>query len=93
MSINPKQKELVRELSQKIEQRFPGVKVLGYEEMPGGSLSIRLATPDDSAWDVALEMNKDAVEILIKYGYSITVSPIEDLSTSSDFGSGLTPIK
>jgi len=73
--MNFKQEELIKELEQKLKDRFSDVTIDGYWEKSDDTIAIWVSTPEDNIWEIAEAMAPLSVDILSKYGYLIYIVP------------------
>ncbi len=79
MTLNHKQKELVDKMLAKVTKKFPNVKYLDIGEglEDPGEIWIYVSKPeDDDRYNDLIEYSASlAMNVLMKYGYSIYITP------------------
>jgi hypothetical protein len=79
MRINYKQEQLINELFEKVKQRFPEIELINLQVSPDDSEHIWINVLADMDEDREIELtdfaSEFAVDILIDYGYAISIMP------------------
>ena len=79
MNINIKQEELIKELFQKVNEKYPELEFLGVKESPGDRELLWIRVFSDLSEEREIEMRHYASEletdILVDYGYSFGIMP------------------
>ena len=80
MRINFKQQELIEELLEELEAHFPDVRFVDIMEGPENpdNLWINVTEPEDEDREIELTgfFSEKCIDILMDYGYDISVMPI-----------------
>jgi len=80
MRINFKQQELIEELLKELEAHFPDVRFVDTTEGPENpdNLWINVSEPEDEDREVELTefFSEKCTDILMDYGYDISVMPV-----------------
>ena len=79
MKINYKQQQLINELFEKVKQRFPEIELINLQVSPDDSEHIWINVLADMDEEREIELtdyaSELAVDILIDYGYAISIMP------------------
>ncbi|MBC6951649.1 hypothetical protein DWB58_27300 [candidate division KSB1 bacterium] len=80
MRLNHKQEELIAQLAEDIEKRFPEVKFVEAVPSPEGenALLLRFTEPedDDRFMDILEYAGERTTDLLLDYGYHLVVAPV-----------------
>lgn len=80
MRLNHKQEELIAQLAEDIEKKFPEVKFVEAVPSPEGenALFLRFTEPenDDRFMDILEYASERTTDILLDYGYQMVVVPV-----------------
>lgn len=78
--MNHKQEELIAQLAEDIEKKFPEVKFVEVVPSPEGenALLLRFTEPenDDRFMDILEYASERTTDILLDYGYHMVVAPV-----------------
>lgn len=79
MRMNVKQEQLINELFEKVKQRFPEIELINLQVSPDDSEHIWINVLADMDEEREIELtdyaSELAVDILIDYGYAISIMP------------------
>jgi len=68
----------VKEIVERIEQRFPEARVRGVVEWQGADAAIEVVTPEDNGWEISELTAPLQLKFLQELGVDIRVLPLEE---------------
>jgi len=74
--MNLRQEELAYQLFEEIKSEFPEIELLDIVDMPNGDVLIHIQIFDHDIWKIIEIANKREMDILMKYGYNISLYPV-----------------